>query len=89
MINTEEKTVAAQDNIICILVLILLLLSHFESNILTCIKSISTLWCQSQIGVTVVYLLNREVTDDHADLTALVSVAAAHHRAHCVVHHGN
>ena len=28
-------------------------------------------------------------TDDHADLTALVPVAAAHHRANGVVHHGN
>lgn len=29
------------------------------------------------------------VTDDHPDLTALVPVAAAHHRTDCVIHHGN
>lgn len=29
------------------------------------------------------------VTNDHADFTALVLVATAHHRSHCVVHHGN
>lgn len=40
---------------------------------------------QSQINAR----LHEHVTDDHADLTALVLVAAAHHGAHRVVHHGN
>lgn len=47
-----------------------------ESNIRVCLKLF-------------ICLSTRLFTDDHADLTAPVPVAAAHHRPHCVVHHGD